>query len=68
VPSMAAFCGNRQIALRYVRDYPQMIDPAMEGRPRLRANVIKECLHELEPWFTRRGAPQCLNMPRLLHW
>jgi len=65
---MAAFCGGRQIALTRVRDYPQIIDPAMEGRPKLRAYVIKESLHELEPRFSRRSALQCLGIPRLLHW
>ncbi|AYQ28890.1 hypothetical protein DT070_13180 [Polaromonas sp. SP1] len=65
---MAAFCGGRQIALPFVRDYPQIIDPAMEGRPKLRAYVIQECLHERGPRFSRRNALQRLGIPRLLHW
>jgi hypothetical protein len=64
---MAVFCGGRRIALTRVRDYPQIIDPAMEGRLKLRPYVIQECLHEPDPEFLGRLAPQSLNLPRLLH-
>jgi hypothetical protein len=66
VTSMAVLCGLRQIALVRIREYPRAIDPAMEGRAKLCAYVIQECLHALEPLFplfTARVALQCLGSP-----
>lgn len=65
--SLDTFCGRRQIALTRVRDYPQAIDPAPQGRPKLRAYAIQKSLHELEPWFALQIAFQGLDIPRLLH-